>query len=71
MTVLAGKELVPRCPLPLASEMSSGSPPTAKGDEFLKYVMEKKIMEKSWVSIRSAVEKNKCVERVATYICLR
>lgn len=71
VSVVAEKETVPRCSVQLASGMKSYTPSTEQGsDKFLKYVVERAIMEDSWKSIWGAGKSMGCVEEVAMDICL-
>lgn len=72
MFVVAENEVVPRCPLKLASEMGPYTSSTdQKTHEFLKYVVEREVVEDRWKSKSSAGRKEECVDEAARYMCLR
>lgn len=67
-----GNEMSPWCSLQLAREMRPYTPSTEqKNDDLLKYVVKEEIIEQSWKLIRSAGNKEKCVEKMETDICFR
>lgn len=72
MFVVAEKKMLPGCPLQLAPEMRQCMPSTEKGTvKFLKYTVEREILETGWKSMRSAGKRRKYVKKMAWNICLR
>lgn len=70
MSVVQGKERVPRCPSRLASEIGPYTPSRKQqSDEFLKYVRERERMKERWESMKSVGKEEKCVrERAETTV---
>lgn len=70
--VVGDKEMVPRSPVEVASELSLYTPSTKGGcEELLRYVAEKEIMGERWDSIRRGGKMEECVEEVTRDRCLR
>lgn len=72
MIAVAEKEIVLWCSFQLASELRPCTTSMDhKSDEFLKYPVERKIMEERRESIQSAGKKMKCVREAARNVGLR